>query len=112
MSDKLQKALLLMLRASIPGEVVAARDSVLRLARMGPHELTSALLIGVNSRAGHGEITSQEMASRCVDWHLRNGGLSEKEAKFVNEMTNWRKPTEKQTDWLKSIYERMSKAND
>jgi hypothetical protein len=43
-SDMLHKAFVLMLSASIPGEVMAARDTVMRLSRAGPHELAAALL--------------------------------------------------------------------
>ena len=53
MDDKLKKTLLLMLRSSMPGEVVAARDAMLRVAQShhyGPHELTQAVMAVITAR--------------------------------------------------------------
>ena len=53
------------------------------------------------------------MATHCwEEFEAGNATLSEKEQKFVREMMHWRKPTEKQVDWLEGIYERVEKAGN
>jgi hypothetical protein len=113
---KLRKTLLVMLRASIDGEAMNARDAVLRIAKeagYGPHELTDALVAAVQSapkqaRSGHEEMSHREAAAYCWDWFEAGGRLSEKEQKSVQDMMGWRKPTEKQLKWLKDIFRRAT----
>src|SRR5262245_11873449 len=115
--DKLRKTCLLMLRSTIAGETMAARDALLRLAQsdgFGPHELTDAFVSGAQKvNGGHtngAEISTREMAQRCLDRQERGEAfLSDKERKFLNDMTAWRKPTEKQIAWLEKIYARVMK---
>jgi hypothetical protein len=91
---KLRKTLLVMLRASIDGEAMNARDAVLRIAKeagYGPHELTDALVAAVQSapkqaRSGHEEMSHREAAAYCWDWFEAGGRLSEKEQKSVQDM--------------------------
>jgi hypothetical protein len=46
----------------------------------------------------------QKMAAFChARWHL----LSDRDREFVRSMLNWREPSERQKDWLASIYARM-----
>jgi hypothetical protein len=88
---KLRKTLLVMLRASIGGEAMNARDAVLRIAKeagYGPHELTDALVAAIQS--------APKMSHR------------EAAQKFVQDMMEWRKPSEKQLKWLKDIYRRAT----
>jgi hypothetical protein len=109
---KLRKTFLLMLRSSVSGEAIAARDALLRIAEAegyGPHELTDALIVGTQSvpkRTNGEEPGSREMAQRCWDCFEAGARLSEKEQKFIRDMINWRKPSEKQLKWLKDIFER------
>ncbi len=114
--DKLHKAFLLMLSATSPGEIVAARDAMVRLAKIEKydvHQLASSLIL---NRKPNGsappdpdEGSTREMATFC--WYGRDcAHLSEKERKFIEDMMSWRKPSEKQIDWLKSIYARVKRA--
>jgi hypothetical protein len=117
--DKLRQTLLLMLSSSHTGEIVAARDAILRLAktqRYDLHNLADALIRGLaiankskpnGSRARAQEnISSQQMAQCCMDWDDLHHRFSDKERDFVEDMVNWRHPTEKQLAWLKKIYTR------
>jgi hypothetical protein len=116
----LRKTLLVMLRATIAGEAMNARDAVLRIAKdagYGPHELTDALVAVVQgapkqARSGHEEMSHRDAAAYCWDWFEAGGRLSEKEQKFVRDMMQWRKPSEKQLEWLKAIYARTTRARN
>jgi hypothetical protein len=120
MTDKLHKAFLLMLSATSSGEVVAARNAVVRLAQTRKHDVHSlarALDLGRTPRGGasakDGEnLDTAVMAYFCWEMFERGAHLSEKEQKFVDDMIDWRKPTQKQIDWLKSIYERLKRAGN
>jgi hypothetical protein len=106
-SDKVRKAFLLLLSATAPGEIVAARDALVRLAlaeKRDVHMLADVLTL----RGDAGKPPSPcEMATHCWDMFEQGARLSEKEQKFVNEMRTWAKPSPKQIDWLTSIYGRM-----
>jgi hypothetical protein len=112
--DKLRKAFVLLLGSDKPGEMAAARDAVLRLARnerCGLHELAAALIAGLKVRSvgvrAQGERASHvEMAERILDWWECGGYLSEREQGFVEDMLEWRRPSEKQLAWLTKIYRR------
>ncbi len=114
--DKLHKAFLLMLSATSTGEIVAARDAMVRLAKIEKcdvHDLARSLIL---NRKPNGsappnpdEGSTREMATFC--WDERGcAHLSEKELKFVQDMMIWRKPSEKQIDWLRSIYAKVKRA--
>jgi hypothetical protein len=109
-SDKLQKAFLLMMRSTIPGETMAARDAVLRLAERDAFALAIALVDGIV--ASREKPAARDMAQRCWAMHLNGALLSEKERKFVSDMLTWGKPSEKQLDWLSKIYDRMRRTYD
>jgi hypothetical protein len=113
--DKLRKAFVLMLGSDKPGEMAAAREAVLRLARneqCGLHELAAALIVGLKqvrsvSARGQGERVSHvKMAESILDWADCGGHLSEREQQFVEDMVEWRRPSEKQMAWLQKIYRR------
>ena len=99
---KLRKTFLLMLRSSMSGEAIAARYALLRITRAegyGPHELADALVAGTNGAPKRAQQNGEgfdhrEMAQRCSDWSEAGGRLSEKEQKFVQDMMDWRKPSE------------------
>jgi hypothetical protein len=113
--EKLRKAFVLLLGSDKPGEMAAARDAVLRLARIeqcGLHELAAALIVGLKQvrKAGarpREECASHvEMAESILDWVDCGGRLSEREQQFVEDMVEWRRPSEKQMAWLQKIYRR------
>src|SRR5262245_31240685 len=114
-ADKLRKTFLLLLRSTVVGEAMAARDALLRIARAGgcgPHELVDALVAGTSRTKGKkngAELDHQEMARRCWDLFEMGQRLSEKEQQFVQDMIDWRYPSEKQLAWLKKIYARMAR---
>jgi len=100
-----------MLRASMAGEAIAARDAFLRIAEakgLGPYELTAALLAGTGTNARVEEhLGGKAMALHIWDSYERaEVRLSEKEREFVADMLDWNKPTEKQLAWLKKLYQR------
>jgi hypothetical protein len=114
--DKLRKAFVLMLGSNKPGEIVAARDAVLRLAQnewCGLHELAAALIVGLKKVQGAGAREQQEcashveMAESILDWVECGGHLSEREHEFVESMVEWHSPTERQMAWLQKIYRRI-----
>jgi hypothetical protein len=114
--DKLRKAFVLLLGSDKPGEMAAARDAVLRLARneqCGLHELAAALIVGLKKVRGIGargqeKLSSHtEMAERILDWFECGGYLSDREHEFVQDMMEWRRPSEKQMAWLEKIYRRI-----
>jgi hypothetical protein len=116
MTDKVRKTFLLMLSATSPGEIVAARDALVRLAqtkKYDVHSLARALDLNKSRAPGAEKPTTREMATHCwEEFDSGNATLSEKEQKFVREMMHWRKPTEKQVEWLESIYERIEQAGN
>jgi hypothetical protein len=116
MSDKMHKAFLLMLSATSPGEIVAARDALVRLAQTknyDVHSLARTLDLNKSRAPGAQKLTTRQMATHCwEEFEAGNATLSEKEQKFVREMMHWRKPTEKQVDWLEGIYERVEEAGN
>jgi hypothetical protein len=115
--DKLHKTVLLMLRATLPGEIAAARDALLRLAKEGKrdaHALADVLAkaLTVRARTTNGEdLSTRDMAIFIWKMHERGVHLSEKEAQFVDDMIDWHRPTQKQADWLKSIYARVKRVS-
>src|SRR5262249_1396418 len=115
--DKLRKTFLLMLRTTVAGEAIAARDALLRITTgegYGPYELTDALIAGthkVNAAKAACELNPNEMAQRGWDLFDAGAWLSEKEQGFVRDMIGWRKPSEKQVAWLKNIYARLSRGS-
>jgi hypothetical protein len=133
-NDTVKKTALLMLGATAPGEVVAARNALLRLAKTRQwdiHKLADAFNRALavpearqtnghaNGRANERarqreeeneeEISPQEMAAYCAEWDERRHGLTDKERDFVHDMMDWRYPTEKQRAWLTKIYQRAKR---
>jgi len=112
--DKLRKALLLMLLSPTPGEVMAARAAVMRLAqsqKLDGHKLADTFIIALlrgRRPNGSDELSVNERAARCWDWHQRTGRLSERELGFVEDMMNARFAlSEKQQKWLNAIFARV-----
>jgi hypothetical protein len=106
-----------MLSATHAGEVMAARDAVVRLARAqryDVHKLADAFNVALrgngraqaNGRAHDDELSHLEMAERLQEWDDVRRWLTEKERKFVDDMAGWNHPTEKQEKWLRSLYAR------
>jgi hypothetical protein len=108
MTDKLHKALLVMFSATAPGEVSAARDAVLRLAAAEKHDVHSLAALVLSRKPQTGEKPGHRvMAEHCLEMFGRGMRLSEKELKFVTDMAGWHRPSQKQIDWLESIYTRL-----
>jgi hypothetical protein len=88
----LRKTLLVMLRATIAGEAMNARDAVLRIAKdagYGPHELTDALVAVVQgvpkqARSGHEEM-SAAMRRRTAGTGLKRVGDFQRKSKSLSE---------------------------
>jgi|SRR5262249_11497623 len=111
--DKLQKAFLLMMRSTVPGETMAARDAVARLAQSEGRDVFALAIALVDGLAASQEKPStRDMAQRCWAMFLDGDHLSEKERKFVQDMIGWRSPSEKQTAWLATIYARMQRGKN
>jgi hypothetical protein len=115
----LRKTLLVMLRATVAREAMNVRDKTLQIAKAagyGPHELADALLTVLQKtqarQNGGDEPDHREMAEHCWNWFEAGGHLSGKEQKFIEDMMRWRKPSEKQLEWLKAIYARTTRARN
>jgi regulator of sigma D len=108
MNDTLHKIFLVLLSASIPGEIINARDKLKQVADVEGYDifaLASALALP-NRKTSASDLSTKAMAQFC--WERRIY-LSEKEQKFVSDMTfKWKtKPSEKQAAWLQSIYVKL-----
>lgn len=90
------------------GEVLAAARALGRALKSVDADFhTLAHIIETSAPAdNHGSADARAMAA----WLIRSGArLSEKERTFICQMATWRgEPSEKQTSWLLSIFERVS----
>ena len=108
-ADKLAKILGL-LGSDHHGERAAAGAKAHELIRslgLTWHEIISPSLVPGPPRIQSWrspESDWQRMAAFC---HARWHRLSQRDRDFVRSMLNWRDPTEKQKDWLTSIYARL-----
>ena len=67
MADKLHKTFLLMLDTTSPGEIVAARDALVRLARTEGHDVHSlarALVLSRKPNGGAGAKDSEKLGTQ------------------------------------------------
>jgi hypothetical protein len=107
--DKLRKTLLLLLCSSHDGEALAARSAFMRLLSLekrDAHDVADAIMLGLQTKPDNH--SAAYMASTCWDcFELKTITLSDKEQKFIREMRMWAKPSQKQIQWLKSIYSRV-----
>ena len=110
-ADKLQKSFLVLLCATIPGEVVAARDTVLRLAQTDPYELVSAFT--VKTKRPTYDIPVRKMAKLVWEWMLWGDGteLDDDEQQFVREMMDAHNPTLAQISQLEALYRKSEERN-
>jgi hypothetical protein len=113
-SERLHKIFLLLLSATSPGEVFAARNAMVRIAeeeQADIHDLAKAF--GVMTVVSlEAPSTAREIAQWCLQ-QFDNGvpPRSEREREFIDDMAvRWGKPTEKQESWLASIYARLQRA--
>jgi hypothetical protein len=113
-SERLHKIFLLLLSATSPGEVFAARNAMVRIAeeeQADIHDLAKAFgVMTVVPLEAPG--TAREIAQWCLQ-QFDNGvpPRSEREREFIDDMAvRWGKPTEKQESWLASIYARLQRA--
>jgi hypothetical protein len=119
--DKLRKTLLLMLLSPEPGEVMAAREAVLRMAKnqkLDPHQLALVMTKELVLREkgitvdemlrSMSQAEARDIARYCWERSDEGRALSEREAAFVKDMMNctyW--PSAKQAKWLRSLGARM-----
>src|SRR6516164_6328751 len=102
MDSKFHKTILLMLLSSEPGEVMAAREAILRMGKsqkLDAHQLVSVMTQGLlareimdkaNERAGAVSASeARDIAQYC--WQQFEKGMpaaSERERRFVQDMMN------------------------
>lgn len=113
--SNLHKTMLLLLRATMPGEIVAARDALLRVIQAEKYDVHTVAHVLTGSLVewkanGKKKPSTRQMAQFCTTMMEDGAHVSDKEKKFVEDMMSWRNPTEKQSHWLKSIYERLKRA--
>jgi hypothetical protein len=106
----LQKAFLLMMSATVPGEAMAARDAVLHLARCGPHEL-AARVVSTRRRSAQ---DVQKMARDVWHWFMWGNyrDLSKDEEDFVHAMMDEGNPSIQQIWRLETLLARSEEGND
>jgi hypothetical protein len=104
---KLHKMLLLLLCSNTPGEVMAARDALLRVAGIGPHEFAASLLNKNETVRYEPSHDHQKMAGEILNWYDGGGYLRPNEVGFVTDMLDWEFPSDKQLAWLEKIYVSM-----
>jgi hypothetical protein len=135
-NGRIQKILLLMLSATLPAEIIAARDALVKLLKEagsdihalvgqmnGLSEAEMAKLYAAGFEAG---MRAQQKQFGNEDFHNADGmptwdviarfcqqhgdRLRDKERQFINDIvakTVWREPTAKQQKWLRSIFLRL-----
>jgi hypothetical protein len=131
---RIQKVMLLLLSSTESGEIVAARDTLLKLLADSKTDIHT--LVGLTNGLSEAEMKKlynagydagaravenrqfngvdfcgvdglpnwEEMARYC---QVNSSRLRDKERNFVDDMaerTVWHEPTEKQAKWLKSIF--------
>jgi hypothetical protein len=117
---RLEKCFKVLLSASLPGEVVAARDAMLTIIngeKCDLHDLAKVLADGLKPpRAGwqppEPEDSPRVIATWCLHQFDKMGALprDEREYGFVKDIARrWGPATEKQVSWLAAIYNRMIK---
>jgi hypothetical protein len=121
-SEKLKKLFLVLLSSTADGEVVAARNAMMRLVQSTGADLHALAQVPVNGLTPQTEIvyverppsteqSARDIARWCLE-EIENGGpcFGEHEKRFVKEMSaRWGEPTDKQRAWLGKIYARLRK---
>src|SRR5262245_5390202 len=119
-SEKLKKLFLMLLSSTADGEVVAARDAMMRLVKntgSDLHGLAQVLVDGLTpqtqiifkERPPSAELPARDIARWCLE-QFNSGPLyyGEHEKTFVRDMSmRWGDPTEKQRAWLAKIHARL-----
>jgi hypothetical protein len=110
MAEKIEKTVLLMLSATLPGEITAARDALVRQARLRGkdiHDVAKMFIEWMLNPPATGEPSARDIAAWCLD-QFDCGQIKEKDEReynFVCDMSQrWGPPSEKQAKWLASIY--------
>lgn len=104
--DRFYKTFLLLMCATEPGEAIAARDALLRLSGLNPHELALTMF----KKLPKNKLTNQQKASQILyAYSLKEIYLSERELAFIRDMLVWSNPSERQLEWLEKIYTRVIK---
>jgi hypothetical protein len=134
---RIPKVLLLMLSATIPAEIIAARDALVKLLKEtgsdihalvgqtnGVSEAEMAKLYAAGFEAGMRAVEQKHFGNRgfyntdgMLAWDVvarfcqqDSDRLRDKERQFINDIaakTVWGEPTAKQQKWLRSIFLRL-----
>jgi hypothetical protein len=119
-SERLKKLFLMLLSSTADGEVVAARNAMMRLVQSTGsdlHGLAQVLVDGLTpqtriifkERPPSAELPARDIARWCLE-QFENGAPchGEHEKTFVRDMSmRWGGPTEKQRAWLAKIHARL-----
>lgn len=111
--DQIRKVLLVLLSATQPGEIAAARDTLVKLMGGDVHTVADRLLRSTGTvlewiEPPSADCSHQEMAQDIIDISALHGvRLSPTEESFVFDMQDWKYPTSKQMSWLKRIHARV-----
>jgi hypothetical protein len=119
-SEKLRKLFLVLLSSTSDGEVISARNAMMRLVQSTGadlHGLAQVLVDGLvpqrhtmfKERPPSAELPARDIARWCFE-QFENGALcyGEHEKSFVRDMSmRWGNPTEKQRAWLAKIHARL-----
>ena len=118
---RLTKLFKLMMSADAAGEVVNARDAIVRILKdeeRDIHDLADVLVAGLDPKQQEIVIykppslnePAQDVAFWCLFQYEKRGFApqSSREIEFLRDMTRmWGTPTEKQSKWLAAIHNRL-----
>jgi hypothetical protein len=116
-SEQLQKLFRLIFSSDQAGEVVGARDAILRIGKKEGadlFELTKIFASGLEPKIVYRdrpptvEASPRDIALWCLDQFHSGGLCNPREYQFVSDMTRrWGPATEKQAKWLAAIRARL-----
>ena len=120
-TDRLKKLFLMLLSATSDGEVVGARNAMMRLVQANGgdlHALAQVLVDGLSpqerivykERPPTQEAPARDVARWCLDqFDAGAPNHGEREIRFVRDMAaRWGDPSEKQRAWLSKIHARLT----
>lgn len=108
--------MLMLLSSTHTGEIEAARDALVRAMGGDVHKIADKLLNGYKPAPStelhiydddDDGLSARDMANLLMGMiELGDLHLPSREERFVCDMTRWRKPSARQMNWLRSIYNR------
>jgi hypothetical protein len=119
-TDRLAKLFRLMMAATSAGEVVNARDGIVRILKtehQDIHDLANVLLLGLQPPPPPVVVASPSVDASACDiaaWCIVQLKLNPKlpceprEREFLDDMSQrWGEPTDRQAKWLSAIHNRL-----